>query len=90
MVERVIDVDDAGGSSPSPRTMTEKQIIVLYHGDCPDGFGAAFAAWKKFKDAAEYVALSRSDTPPLELVKNKEVYLPDFTFNRQEDIDAFI
>ena len=70
--------------------MTDKEVVVLYHGDCPDGFGAAFAAWKKFTDNAEYVALSRSDAPPLELVKDKEVYLLDFTFNKQEDIDALV
>lgn len=68
--------------------MTDKNIIVLYHGDCPDGFGAAFAAWKKFKEEAHYEALSRSDAPPLELAQGKEVYLLDFTFNRQEDVDA--
>jgi hypothetical protein len=25
-----------------------KKTIILYHLDCPDGFGAAWAAWKKF------------------------------------------
>jgi uncharacterized protein len=64
------------------------KTIILYHGDCPDGFGAAYAAWKKFKDAAEYHALSRGDGPPLELVEGADVYLLDFAYNEQSDMDA--
>jgi hypothetical protein len=30
--------------------------MVLYHGDCADGFGAAWALWKKFP-AAEFKAV---------------------------------
>ncbi len=37
-----------------------KSIIVFYHKDCPDGFGAAFAAWKKFGSTAEYRAVKAS------------------------------
>ncbi len=29
--------------------------LVIYHANCADGFGAAFAAWLKFGDEAEYV-----------------------------------
>ena len=29
-----------------------KNIVVIYHADCRDGFGAAYAAWKKFGDRA--------------------------------------
>lgn len=31
-----------------------KKPVILYHENCPDGFGAAFAAWKKFGKKAEY------------------------------------
>lgn len=31
--------------------------LVIYHADCTDGFGAAFAAWKKLGDDAEYVPM---------------------------------
>ena len=30
--------------------------LVIYHANCADGFGAAFAAWLKFGDEAEYQA----------------------------------
>lgn len=31
--------------------------LVIYHADCADGFGAAFAAWLKLGDDAEYVPM---------------------------------
>jgi nanoRNase/pAp phosphatase (c-di-AMP/oligoRNAs hydrolase) len=60
-----------------------KNIVVLYHKDCPDGFGAAWAAWKKFGDKADYVAIEYKNPPPPEL-KNKEIYLVDFGYNQKE------
>ncbi len=44
--------------------MHEKDIVVIYHKHCPDGFGAAYAAWKKFGDAAEYLPASYGDPVP--------------------------
>lgn len=35
-----------------------KKIIVFYHSNCPDGFGAAWAAWKKFGNKAGYIPIS--------------------------------
>lgn len=56
-----------------------KDIVVIYHKNCQDGFGAAWAAWRKFGDAASYVpALDRESYP--EGVGNKEVYIVDFCF----------
>ena len=37
--------------------MPDKKTVVLYHANCHDGFGGAFAAWKKFGDAADYVPM---------------------------------
>ena len=31
--------------------------LVIYHANCADGFGAAFAAWLKLGDEAEYVPM---------------------------------
>src|SRR3989344_1169898 len=36
-----------------------KKIAVLYHKGCTDGFGAAWAAWKKFGARAEYLGVER-------------------------------
>lgn len=59
--------------------MAGKNIVVIYHKKCPDGFGAAYAAWKKFGDAAEYIPAGYGDAP-LEGLEGKEVYLLDFTY----------
>ncbi len=56
-----------------------KNIAILYHSGCSDGFGAAWAAWKKFGNRAEYIAL-RHQTHPSKSLENKEVYLLDITF----------
>lgn len=56
-----------------------KQIVVLYHAKCADGFGAAWAAWKKFGNQAEYIPLEHQKPPPLGL-KGKELYFLDFTY----------
>lgn len=55
-------------------------VIVIYHGNCADGFTAAWAARKKFGDAAEYVA-GVYQTPPPD-VRGKDVVLVDFSYKR--------
>lgn len=55
-----------------------KDIVILYHADCPDGFGGAWAAWKKFGDKAEYIA-GHYDQPLSKKLKDKEIYMIDFS-----------
>lgn len=63
--------------------MSDTQTVILYHGShCTDGFGAAYAAWKKFGDAAEYVPLSRGEVPPVESVRGKDAYFVDFSYTK--------
>ncbi|HUZ93227.1 MAG TPA: hypothetical protein VNG29_04535 [Candidatus Paceibacterota bacterium] len=57
----------------------KQKIIVIYHGDCRDGFGGAWAAWKKFGAKAAYLPARDRFGPPCE-IKNKEVYLIDYTY----------
>ncbi len=56
-----------------------KQIVVLYHSNCSDGFGAAYSAWKKFGSRAEYVAVQHQMPPPKGLT-DKEIYSVDFAY----------
>lgn len=56
-----------------------KQIVVIYHRNCPDGFGGAWAAWKKFKNKAEYIAMDPREFPNEEL-KGKEIYIVDNSY----------
>jgi hypothetical protein len=57
----------------------KQKIVVIYHGGCPDGFGAAWAAWKKFGATAAYFPARDRSAPPLPF-KNKEVYILDYTY----------
>lgn len=57
-----------------------KSIVIFYHSNCPDGFGAAWAAWKKFGDKAEYIPIhAGQDKGQLKGVipKNKTIYFLD-------------
>lgn len=61
-----------------------KKIAILYHKNCSDGFGAAWAAWKKFGENAEYIAVAHDNSSPPAHLKGKEVYLLDFCYPRKD------
>ncbi len=61
-----------------------KDIVIFYHAHCYDGFGAAYAAWKKYGDNASYIPalhLKVDDYP--EGVVDREVYVLDFCFSER-------
>lgn len=62
------------------------RILVFYHkhmnNPCPDGFGAAWAAWKVFGNKAEYIGI-QNGTEPLFEIKNSEVYFLDTGFREE-------
>lgn len=62
-----------------------QQTIIIYHGFCTDGFGAAYAAWKKFGNNATYIARTRTESPiDPALFKDKDVYVVDYSFHLDE------
>ncbi len=58
-----------------------KEIVVIYHADCADGFGAAYAAWKKFGESASYIP-SKTQTPPVGGLRDKELYILDYSYSK--------
>jgi nanoRNase/pAp phosphatase (c-di-AMP/oligoRNAs hydrolase) len=66
-------------------------IKVLFHSHgngkhCPDGFAAAWAAWKKFGDEATYIpCVYQQNAPTIE--RSDVVYIVDFSFPRDELLD---
>lgn len=64
----------------------KEKIIVIYHGDCPDGFGGAYAAWKKFGADAEYIAANDRNKPEVDLA-DKETYIIDFSYPKEVLLD---
>lgn len=54
--------------------------LIIYHASCADGFGAAFAAWLKFGDEADYLPLKYGfDPSTLPSVVDRDVYIVDFS-----------
>ena len=64
-------------------------IVVVYHKDCKDGFGAALVAWKKFGGDGRYIPVSygaEQDSFVDDMAKSAEpppgeLYVLDFSFN---------
>ena len=56
--------------------------LVIYHANCPDGFGAAWAAWKLLGDRAQYLPASYGD--PIPNVAGKNVAILDFSYSRYD------
>lgn len=59
-----------------------KDIVVIYHAHCQDGFGSAYAAYQKFGDTATYIPCSDRLVPPEGLL-DKEVYILDFSYPKE-------
>jgi oligoribonuclease NrnB/cAMP/cGMP phosphodiesterase (DHH superfamily) len=66
----------------SKKLESKKKIVVLYHANCSDGFGAAWAAWKKFGTRADYIGIDPR-TLPDKTLKNKEIYILDSAYPAQ-------
>jgi len=59
-----------------------KDIAILYHGGCPDGFGGAYAAWKKFGDTAEYIPVKHGKPAP-EGLAGRKLFFVDFCYQKE-------
>lgn len=57
-----------------------KKPLVIYHGNCADGFAAAWCFWSKFGDAYEYFPGVYMQPPPDCI--DRDVYLVDFCYKR--------
>lgn len=54
--------------------------LCIYHGNCADGFTAAWAVWRRFGDEFEYFAGFYGAEPPD--VTGRDVVLVDFSYKR--------
>ena len=68
--------------SKTPSHKASKPLVV-YHSPCPDGFGAAYAAWRHFGDGAEYVGAGYGIASELN-VQGRDVFVLDFSFPRPQ------
>ena len=61
--------------------MESEEIIVLYHANCPDGFGSAWSFWKKYGSKAKYIPVKHGEPPPD--VSGHDVFIADFSYDRE-------
>ena len=55
--------------------------LVLYHAECLDGFGAAWAVWKRFP-SAQYVPVKHGCPPP-DGLQGRRIVILDFSYARE-------
>ena len=60
--------------------MSARPVTVFYHADCLDGFGAAYAAWSRFGEAASYRPLHHGEAWDMADLAGNAVYILDFSF----------
>ncbi len=60
--------------------------VLLFHGNCPDGFGAAYAFWRKYGDEMEYIPYTHYE--PMPNIENRTVFMADIAFSRQDMLKA--
>jgi len=60
-----------------------RNVVVLYHASCNDGFTAAWAAWLQFGDSAKYYPVSHGGKLiSMKKLKGKNVFIVDFSYSR--------
>ena len=59
---------------------TMPDALILYHAECDDGFGAAYAAWLSLGDSAEYQPVTYGDRIVLDRLTGRQIYILDFSF----------
>lgn len=73
-------------SRPCNHTTTMHKTFVLYHSNCPDGFGAAWAAWMHFQEFSPGADVSylpvNYDQPLPDIPDGSEVFILDFSYPR--------
>lgn len=60
--------------------MSATPLTVLYHADCLDGFGAAYAAWSRLGGAATFRPLHHGEALDIGDLADHAVYILDFSF----------
>lgn len=65
-----------------------KKPILLFHGNCPDGFASFFAFHKRFGDEIDYLPVIHSPKRffglSKEMLLNRKIYMADICFERKD------
>lgn len=66
--------------------MAKAKPVLCYHANCPDGFGSAWAFYKKYGSKMDYIPIAHYD--PLPKLKNKVVFFADYAPSRNALLKA--
>lgn len=66
---------------PTPPAPSVPPDVVLYHAECADGFGAAWAIWKRFP-GARFLPVKHGESPP-EGLAGLRIVMADFSYSRE-------
>lgn len=64
----------------APALANSTPVTILYHADCIDGFGAAYAAWCQFGERANYCPVHHGEPWERAKITGHEVFILDFSF----------
>ncbi|MCC6965978.1 MAG: phosphohydrolase [Nitrospira sp.] len=68
-------------SAATMRTLSSSApTLILYHAECADGFGGAWAIWRRYPEA-EYRPVKHGEAPPTSLAGH-HIVMVDFSYNR--------
>jgi len=65
----------------------ERPPLIIYHGNCPDGFTAAWIAARSYRDegrSAELFAGAYGQDPPYDKAAGRDVCVVDFSYPREK------
>jgi len=72
--------------------MSNLRPVLIYHGGCPDGFGASYAFWKKYGSTIDYVPMYHKKEPlkgfPESFFRDRKVWMLDISLEREDAIKA--
>ena len=60
--------------------------VLIYHADCPDGFGSRFAFWLKYRDEMEYIPAAHGRPIP-ENLEGRDIIFADFSYKPEILLD---
>lgn len=66
-----------------PETLSNQSVLVCFHANCVDGFSSAVIAYSKHLDSADYLAVDYNKTYDIEIFRNKDVVVVDFSFSHE-------
>lgn len=71
-----------------PNGADQRMQNILYHANCADGFGAAYACWRSIQGAAEtsYIPVQYGEQPPA-MTDGSDLWIVDFSYPRETLIE---